>query len=26
VLAGRNARSLLGLVPKGWRFVRESLL
>jgi len=26
VLAGRSARSLLGLVPKGWRFVRESLL
>ncbi len=26
ILAGRGARSLLGLLPKGWRFVRESLL
>ena len=26
VLAGRSVRSLLNLVPKGWRFVRESLL
>ncbi len=26
VLAGRGARGLAALIPKGWRFVRESLL
>jgi len=26
VLAGRGPRALLALVPKGWRFMRESLL